>query len=289
MMLPALLLAVAACAAGSQGEKATISSDITVRSKAAGPSLSVPPPAPSKPVVDEVLGSLSLGRGSAGPGVETIHVSLEGSRLERPFPESPFLALSPENIRARYDSWAFEVLDAEGIVWRTEGVGLLNEKVDWDGAGVDGRLALVAGQSYRYRFTGQRGGRAFRIESDPAALKSFTHREYVGETRLEVSASEIFAAGTNTFTPGADRFLNAMAERLRTSENRSDGTYKLELYTQDPRGKLAKARSKALAKKLSASLLVAVERVVVTPLPVERGEALAAFLAPSKGARFRRE
>jgi len=288
-MLPALILAVAACAADSKSEKATISSDITVRSKAAGPSLSVPPPAPSKPVVNEVLDSLSLGRGSSGPGTQTIHVSPGSARLEHAFPEPPFLALSPENIRARYDTWAFEVLDGEGIVWRAEGVGRLDDQVDWDGMGADGRLAVTAGQSYRYRFTGRRGGRDFRIESDPVTLKSFMHREYIGETRLEVALPEVFAADKDAFAPGADRFLNAMAESLRTSEGRRDGTYKLELYMREPRGKLAKARARSLAKKLSAALLVAVERVIVTPLPVERGEAVAAFLAPSKGARFRRE
>lgn len=289
MIFPIILLAVAAAAADTGGGKSAISSDITVRSKAGGPSLSVPPPAPSRPVVDEVLSSLTLGRGTGGPGVETIRVVPEDARLARPFPEAPFLALSPENIRARYDSWTFEVIDAEGIVYRTEGVGRLDGAVIWDGSRTDGRLAVTPGQSYRYRFSGQRGGRAFRIESEPVTLKSFTRREYVGETRLEVALSEVFEPGKPVFAPQAARYLDSMAEQLRTCEQRADGSYKLELYVSQPLSKSAKASAKALAERLSKSLLVAPQRIAIAVLPVERGEALAAFLPPSKGASFRQD
>jgi len=289
MILVPVLVAAAALAAAAPASKTEISQDITVHGKASGPALAVPPPSPSKPVVNEVLSSLTLGRGEGTPP-ETVRVTPESTRLERPFPEPPFLALSPENIRALYDSWTFEVRAVDGeIVSRTEGVGLLREKVDWDGAGPDGRLSIAAGRRYRYRFVGRRGGREFVIESDPVTLTSFTHREYAGETRLEVAIFEIFTEGKSSFATGAERYLDAMADALRAGEARADGTYRFELYSPKPREKLAAARVKALKKRLAASLRADPDKVKVSPLPAERGEGLAALVPPSKGARLRIE
>ena len=292
MILAPLLAAAVALAAdpAPAGKPAEISQDITVRGKAAAPTLSVPPPAPSKPVVDEVLRSLALGRGAAPAGPETIHVAPETTRLERPFPEPPFLALSPENIRALYDAWTFEVRTDDGeIATRSEGVSVLRESVDWDGSGPDGRLVLATGRRYRYRFTGRRGAREFAVESDPVTIKSFTRREYAGETRLEAAVDEIFADGKPSYATGAERYLDAMAEALRAGEARADGSYKFELYAKEPRGKLAAARAKALVRTFAAALLADPKRVKVQPLPAERGEALAAFVPPSRGARIRIE
>lgn len=270
--------------------KSEMSQNITVVGRASVPALAVPPPSPSKPVVDEVLRSLSLGRGAAPAGPETIHVSPETARLERPFPEAPFLALSPENIRALYDAWTFEVRsDDGGIATRSEGVSILRESIDWDGSGPDGRLVLVPGRRYHYRFTGRRGGREFAIESDPVLIESFTRREYAGETRLEAAIEEIFTDGKASYATGAERYLDAMAEALRAGDARADGTYKLELYTRKPRSKLALARAKALAKTFGQALLVEPRRVKVSPMPVERGEALAAFVPPAKGPRIGNE
>ncbi|UPT72848.1 MAG: hypothetical protein M0D55_13070 [Elusimicrobiota bacterium] len=174
-----LFLALYAHAAPKPKE---LSEDITVKARAAGAAgVQVAPPTASKPVIDEVLRSLSLGRGRLAPAAERIRVGGDVARYLRPYPEAPFLALSPANIVALYDEWSFEVLDNEGeIVMKSDGVGMLNEKIDWDGAGPDGRLAVVAGRSYRYRFTGRRAGRAFVVESDPVPLRSFTWREYAG-------------------------------------------------------------------------------------------------------------
>ncbi len=291
MILAPLLLAAAARAAdpASTG-KSDLSQNITVVGKAAAPALSVPPPAPSKPVVDEVLHSLALGRGAGPAGPETVHVAPETSRLERPFPEPPFLALSPENIRALYDAWTFEILSDDGeIATRSEGVSILRESIDWDGSGPDGRLVIAAGRRYHYRFTGRRGGREFAIESDPVLIKSFTRREYAGETRLEAAVDEIFSDEKSSYATGAERYLNAMAEALRAGDARADGTYKFELYTKAPRGKLAGARIKALKKTFASALLVDPKRLKISPMPVERAEALAAFVPPSKGARIRNE
>lgn len=289
-MILAPLLAAAALAAEPAPKASEISQDITVRGKAAGPAPSVPPPSAAKPVVDEVLESLTLGRGKGDAPPATVRVTPESARLEKPFPEPPFLALSPENIRALYDSWTFEVRAADGeIVSRAEGIGLLREKVDWDGAGPDGRLSVAAGRRYRYRFVGRRGGREFVIESDPVTLTSFTHREYAGETRMEVAVYEVFPDGKSTFATGAERYLDAMTDALRAGEPRPDGTYRFELYAAQPRAKLTAARAKALVKRLAASLGADADKVKVAPMPAERGEGLAVLVPPSKGARLRIE
>ena len=291
MIVLALLLASTAhAAASSKKGNSEMSQNITVVGRASAPALAVPPPSPSKPVVDEVLRSLSLGRGAAPAGAETVHVSPETTRLEHPFPEAPFLALSPENIRALYDAWTFEVRSDDGeIATRSEGVSILRESIDWDGSGPDGRLVLVAGRRYHYRFTGRRGGREFAIESDPVLIKSFTRREYAGETRLEAAIEEIFPDDKSTYATGAERYLEAMAEALRAGDARADGTYKFELYSKRPRSKLTAARAKALAKTFGKALLVEPARVKISPTPAERGEALAAFVPPAKGARIGNE
>jgi hypothetical protein len=291
VILAPLLFAAAALAADrAPAGSSDLSQNITVVGKAAAPRLSVPPPAPSRPVVDEVLQSLALGRGEGPPGPETVRVSPETSRLDRPFPEAPFLSLSPENIRALYDAWTFAVLSDDGeYATRSEGVSVLREGIDWDGSGPDGRLVLVAGRRYHYLFTGRRGGREFVIESDPVTIKSFTRREYAGETRLEAAIEEIFPQGKSTYATGADRYLNAMADALRAGDARADGTYRFELYSKSPRGTLARARARALVKTFAAALLVEPARVKVSPMPVERGEALAAFVPPAKGPRLGNE
>ncbi|MBI3565268.1 MAG: hypothetical protein HY079_08745 [Elusimicrobia bacterium] len=289
MIAPALLLAAAALAAEPRKGATEISQDITVRAKASGPALAVPPPAASRPVVDEVLRSLELGRGgSARPSAETVRVTPESSRLSAAFPEPPFLALSPENIRALYDSWTFEIREADGaIAMRTEGVGVLRESVDWDGGGPDGRLQIAAGRRYRYRFTGRRGAREFVIESDPVDIKSFTRRQYGGETRLEAAIDEVFTDGKATFATGAERYLDRMADALRAGDPRPDGTYRFDLYTKEVRGKLTGARAKALVKRFAAALGCDPLKVKVQPMPVERSEALAAFVPASKGPALR--
>ena len=283
-----LLLAFPACPAPP---KAPPPQHITTTARAAGGAgVQVAPPTASKPVIDEVLRSLSLGRGARAPAAERIRTGGDVARFRRPFPEPPFLALSPANIVAVYDEWTFEVLDNEGdIVWKSDGVGMLSEKIDWDGGGPNGRLAVVAGRSYHYRFTGRRAGRAFVVESDPVPLKSFTHREYAGETRLEADLALIFEDGKADFTKEAGAWIDAFASRLRLGEPRADGNYKLELAVKEVRAKLTQARAKALGRRLAKALLVAPVRVVVGLMPATRGEAVSAFLPPSKGPALRVE
>lgn len=265
-----------------------LSEDITVRARAAAVGVQVAAPAASKPIIDEVLRSLSLGSG--GAAVVRISAGGDESRLARPFPEPPFLALSPANIAALYDEWTFEIFDSqEKIVWKTEGVGVLKDRVDWDGLGSDGQLAIVTGNSYHYRFTGRRAGREFVIDSDPAQLRSFTHREYAGQTRLEAEIGVFFEEGKAAFAKESGAWINALAARLRQGDANADGGYTVELNARDFRGKLATARAKALGKRLAAALLVNPKRVPVTVTPATRGEAVSAFLPPSKGPALRIE
>lgn len=286
----ALLLLSAPAFAAKKAPK-ELNEDITVKARAAGAAgVQVAPPAASKPVIDEVLKSLSLGRGARAPAAERIRTGGDVARFLRPYPESPFLALSPANIVALYDQWSFEVVDSEGeIVWKSDGVGVLQDKIDWDGTGPDGRLTIVAGRSYHYRFTGSRAGRSFVIESDPVPLKSFTHREYAGETRLEADIGLFFESGKAESVKGADEWIDALARRLRSGEPRADGNYKIELAMKDLRSPLAKGRAKLLSRKLAKALVVSPERVVVSLMPALRGEAVSGFTPPSKGAALRIE
>jgi len=282
----------AACLAASAAlaaEKTEISSDITVHSKAVGPSLVVPPPTATRPVIDEVLDSLPLGRGALGAEPQTVRVEPDSARVAGLFPEPPFLAFSPANVRARYDAWSFEVLDDARAVYRIDGEGLAREELSWDGRGTDGRLAACAGRRYRYRFTGRRGAKNFAVESEPIALRTFSRREYLGETRLEVGAAEFFAPGRSALAPSAQRYVTELAARLNAADPREDGTYRVELYAANPRGRAAKARARSAAAALAAALRVEPDAVDVSVLPADRGEALAVFLPVPKGATFRKE
>ncbi len=289
-MIAALVILSALAACGAQAASQTeLSQDITVHAHAAVVGVQVAAPAASKPVIDEVLRSLSLGRGG---GAAAVHISAGGdeARLSRPYPEPPYLSLSPANIAALYDEWTFEILDSQDkLVWKTEGVGVLKERVDWDGSGPEGQLAIVTGASYHYRFTGRRAGREFVIDSDPALLRSFIRREYAGETRLVADIGAFFEEGKASFSKESRAWIDALAGRLRQGDANADGGYKVELSARDARGKLASARAKALGKRLAAALFVNAKRVPVLVTAASRGETVSAFLPPSKGPALRIE
>jgi hypothetical protein len=283
----AVPFAVAQAKPAAPKQNTELQQDITVKARSGGPGLAVPPPAASKPVVDEVLRSLDLAKDEKSPAATRIRVGGDPERFEKPFPEPPYLALSPANIEALYDSWTFEVFADREPVWRAEGEGLLHERLEWEGQGPTGTLALAAGKSYRYRFTGRRGGRSFSIESEPVRIVSFVHREYVGETRLEVRSAMLFDEDKATLAPTSRPFLEQIGERLRLGEPRPDGSFRCELYVPDARARLAQDRQKALVKTLSDQLVVGKARVQVALIPETRGEALACFLAASKGPGLR--
>jgi hypothetical protein len=286
MMLAALLLAAAPALAD---QKAEISQDITVKSKAVGPALVVPPPAAARPVIDEVLDSLELGKGDAGPGPETVRVEADTTRVAGLFPLPPFLAFTPARVAARYDDWLFEVLDGDHAVWQVSGVGPARDDLSWDGRATDGRLAAAAGRSYRYRFTGRRGSKAFVVECDPIELKSFARVEYQGETRLEAGGPQLFVEGKAKLADTADRYLDEMATRLLASDQREDGTVRAELYVAKP-GKLSRARANALTAALAQRTRKDASDIQLLVLPVDRGgESFAVFLPVSRGPALRNE
>ena len=127
-MISALLLAAATAHGAERPRQSELSQDITIKARAAAAAgVQVAPPSASKPVIDEVLRSLSLGRGARAPAAERVRTGGDASRFARPFPEPPFLVMSPANIVALYDEWVYEVFDDQGeIVWKSDGVGMLN-------------------------------------------------------------------------------------------------------------------------------------------------------------------
>ncbi len=282
-MIAALLTLSAALARADDAP--IISQDITVKSKAAGPALAVPAPAAAPAVVDEVLDSLSLGRGDA-PQAPVTRVSVDESRLAGEFPPPPFLDFSPARVAARYDAWTFEVLDGERAVWRREGSGPARERLSWDGAGRDGRLAAAAGRAYRYRFTGRRGGGSFVVESDPVTLRSFSRREYLGDTRLEVAASELFDDGAR-LSSRAGRYLRAIAARLEADGASGGDAPRFVLRSPRPRSPLAQARARALAAALAAALKSSSPPSVEVASDPRGADAFDAFLPVPRGPTLR--
>lgn len=289
-MAPLLLLLAAQVAASPRPKPprdAAVSEDVTVKAKAAAPALAVPPPAPAKPVVDEVLDSLSLGRG-AKEEVRRVAVAPDAARLQRPYPKPPYLALSPAHIEAQYDAWTFEVLSGADVVYRAEGVGLLRERLEWDGDGGDGRPVLRPGGSYRYRFTGRRGGRSFVIDSEPVRIASCARRDYGGR-RWEVALEELFPERGATLGTGADPYLKALASAFREGEPRPDGAYRLELLAAGPRGKAAEERADAVAERLARLIPARRADVKVELLPADGGETLAALVPEPEGPAIQAE
>ena len=271
-------------------EKSTISEDITIKSRPAGPGVEVAPPAASKAVVDEVLKSLSLGRGHVAHAPSRIGVEADIARVKAPFPEGPWLSFSAENVAALYDHWTFEVLDdRERILYSERGVGALKQRIDWHGTGGEAGFVLETGRAYRYRFTGQRGDRSFVVESEPLPIASFSHVEYAGNTRLEAALPLVFDSGKASFSKDAPRWLEQFSSKFRLSEPRPDGTYKLELAMKDPHSELANKRAKALSARLARSLVVNKKKVIVERVPAPRGESVAAILPPGRGAPLRIE
>ena len=100
-MIAVFLLAAATAHGAERAAKSELSQDITIKARAAGSAgVQVAPPTASKPVIDEVLRSLSLGRGARVPAAERIRTGGDASRYARPFPAPPFIVMSPANIVA---------------------------------------------------------------------------------------------------------------------------------------------------------------------------------------------
>lgn len=278
------LLLLAAALQAKESDASALQQDISIRGKAAaGAGVQVSAPRADRAVADEVINSLDLTRKSQRAPVPHATVSGSSQRLERPFPEPPFLTLSPRTASDAYDRWTFEVFDESERVYSQSGNGRLREALVWDGAGEAGGTAVRVERSYSFRFTGWDGDRAFVISSDPIRLSSLSYREFLGETHLEVSNEAVFSEGEASFAAGSSRFLNALGERLRRA-NLQGQPYRLTLYHDKPRGKLASARGRLVKKFFAKYLVITPERVEVDVLSAgARGEALACVLPPERG------
>lgn len=262
--------------------------EVSIKAKAAsGPAVQVPPPRPDRIVVDEVIRTLDLGRSAplseqAAKGT----IKAASKRLSEPFPEAPFLTLSPKTIEAAYDGWSFEVLIEHEVVYKTEGPGEMREPLDWDGSGAADEIAARVDAPYSFRFVGRGDGAPIVLVSEPYALKSLRHRDYLGTTHLELSTSLLFQKGKAAFTLDAGPYLVALAERMRRA-NMGGAPYKFTLYDDQPRSELAKKRARAVARHFSKELLIAPERVQVEALTAgRRGRALVCVLPPEQGDTF---
>lgn len=286
IFLAGLIFAGAGWAAPDEDGKTSVNEQITVKSHTNLGPLPVPPPSPTKALIDDVLSTLSFSKEKSS--VETVRVSPDVSRLALPFPDPPFLAFSPENIQANYDSWTFVVLnESEKPVWTSEGTGHLRDQVEWDGRGHDGRIALVPGHSYRYRFTGVRGSKKFRVESERIQFRSFSRPEVVGQKLYCVWSDVLFEANSDQLGPDAGTYLDAMLDAWRASGQPAGTIYRGDFHFLTSRS-LAAARLAELRKHISDGLLVPPARIQIDLAPGP-GDFLSVDIAPPEGATLRIE
>lgn len=287
MSLAAALLAAWTATAAEDAGKSVVSQDITIKGKASSaPAVRVPAPAPEKAVLDEVLESLGIYRGRHAPTTPKSVLKPAAKRLLKPFPEAPFLTFSPRSFPKAHDRWTFEVLSGESPVWRTEGVGRLEEELRWDGRDLQGRMARAA-ESYWFRFTAFRGEEESALSSEPVELPSLAYAGAKGERRLEAASRLIFAPGRSDLASGATDYLSAMGDRLRREDPRKR-PYRIELHQKGAPSKLSRARAEALRRFFSSYLVVSPERVSVEVLGAsERGEAASCVVPPDEGPRLK--
>ena len=269
-------------------DKAAIRQDVSIRSKGAGPVLRLPPPGPDKAVVGEVIASLDIMRRDHSLRASPLAASGLSKRLNRPFPVPPFLSFSPHSVNAPYDTWVFEVISKGELIWRQDGAGRVEERLDWDGTGTAGEFSARVDQTYYFRFTGRRGAETFSVVSDPVTLKSLAFRETLGAMRLEVASRHLFKAATGAFSPTAGDFLKPLGDRLR----RAGGSlpYKLEVYDSSGEAATAKKKASALRRWFADYLVInpaQIEVDVVTS--AGRGEAVACILPAERGEKFKIE
>lgn len=276
--------------AAENTKKTEISQEISIKAEGvAGPSIQVPRPRPDKEVVDEVVRSLDLYKGEHKGEAPGLTVPAGSRRLSRPFPEAPYLVFNPSAVQAPYDSWIFEVVSGAEVVWRTEGAGRIKEPIEWDGTGSAGDTVIRVEKAYRFRFTGKNGPAEFAIASEPVTLKSLSYREYLGETRLEVATSALFARGKAAFGAGSDEFLAVIADRLRRVDA-VGSPYRFLLYDAAPKAELARARARKLKDYFSKLLLINPKLVEIDVLTAgARGESAVCVLPVEKGSAIRND
>lgn len=263
--------------------------DITIKGKAAsGPPVWVPPPGVEKPVLDEVKKSLDLYKTDYKAAASRLKIASTLRRLEAPFPSPPFLSLSARTVRQRHDRWLFEVLEGDSVVFRTQGDEPLEDDVEWDGTDSSGRVAVRIGPRYRFRFTGLRGPDDFTLESEEIELKSMIFRENMGNIRMEVANSLIFAPKSPKLLRAAEAYLGRMASRLGKSGD--PGAFGMMLYQAAPDNELSRKRAAALVKYFADYLLLSPSKVKVDlRSATERGDCFACVLPSGRGERLTAE
>ncbi|MFA6028729.1 MAG: hypothetical protein WC969_02615 [Elusimicrobiota bacterium] len=294
-LLLAALLAAAPPAAQDDAKpgEAVVRQDITIKGKGpAAPPARVPPPLPDAAVVDEVVESLELYRGERRTELPKLRLLALQRRLDRPFPEAPFLVLSPRAATQSFERWSFEVFcegRGERALWRADGSGRLVEPLEWNGADALGRTILRAGDRCRFLFAGVNAGARVVLESEPVETSSLAYRDNLSTLRMEAALGRIFPPGSSEPYPEAADYLAPMAERLERSLP-PGAPLRLELRQKAPDSALAQRRAEELVRALSNDRVLSRERFRVERMaPGERGEVVACELPPDKGATIRLE
>lgn len=284
MML--LLLHMGAAIALAEPQRELIKEDITIRSRgaSAGPAVAVPSAAADPAVLREALESLDVYRAEHKAATGIVRMEAARRRLERPFPEAPYLSFNASLAAPRFDRWLFEVIDKNAeVLWQTSGAGPAG-RIDWDGSGAGEKLIARVGGEYRFRFSSWISGEERTLESEPVRLASMSYKEFMGDQQLEVDNALLFAKDSPKWAPTATRYLGAMAARMRRVAIK-EHLYRLTLRQRDAGSAVARARARALSKELARQLVIAPARVkVAVSGEGERGDVTAVTLPPEKGA-----
>jgi hypothetical protein len=285
--MSALLLLSSTVFAG--GKKTEIQQEFSIKAQAGGPPIEAPAPRADKETVGEVVRSLDLYKTDSKTPATAVTLPSGSKRLNRPFPEPPFLTLDPKAIATPYDSWVFEVLANGEVIWRSEGAGPVRERIEWDGSGSAGDIVVRVERTYRFRFTGKNGPGQFTVESAPLALKSLAYTEYLGETRLEVANASLYQKGKASFSVEGADYLSIMEDRLRRADVK-DQPYRFTIYDPAPKSALPQERARKLKSHFAKVLLINPKLVQVDVLSAgARGETTVCLLPAEKGAVIRNE
>lgn len=272
-----------------------ISEDITIRGRAPREAALGPLPAPpSKAAAREVIQSLRIYRNDYRKGGATIRIPETLRRLERPFPEPPYLTFPTRAFPRPYKRWRLEVLEQARAVWRIEGdaqgeTASAPEEIAWDGLDSSGRLAIRVGEAYGLRFTGIDGGGEYSVASEPIEFTSLALPQGLAGTRLEAANAVIFITERAALAETSQPYIQEIADRFRRYNPKAE-KYRFVLYQENPRSKLAGARAGALRRQFADILLVNPNRIVVEVLGWgERGDVLACVIPSETGALLDQE
>ncbi|MBI4375654.1 MAG: hypothetical protein HY549_04300 [Elusimicrobia bacterium] len=290
MMIIALSAVLLAASTASEPETSQIRQKITIKSRgSSGPPVQLPQPEVSPAVIDEVVRTLDIYKKPVEIKTPEVKVQARFSRLEQPFPEPPYLSLSPRSIASPYESWVFEVLDGGQVLWKTEGQGPLKERIEWSGSDQEGRQAARVGRPYHFRFTGKRAEGSFVVASEPIALKSLAVKQYLGDIHLEAANSLLFEPDKPALRSEAEPFLEAMGRALRRTDLRQKAC-KMILYDEQPQSRFAKSRAALLKRYFSRFLLINANRIELEIQPIgERGEITVAVVSADRGPTIKME